>query len=154
VADWLDSIPGADPEARTQTEARIGRLVGKRLLPLAKRMDPGLRRRVGRIFRFADVVLTPTTARLPLRVGALDGLNYSKTQSASAAACPFAWTWNVLGWPGVNVPAGFTSDGLPFGAQLLGPASSEELLISLAAQLESVERWYENVPPHAFAPVP
>ena len=53
----------------------------------------------------------------------------------------------MLGWPGVNVPAGFTDDGLPLGAQLLGPANSEELLISLAAQLESVERWYERRPP-------
>jgi amidase len=146
VADWLDSIPGADPEARTQTEARIGRLVGKRLLPLAKRMDPGLRRRVGRIFQFADVVLTPTTARLPLRVGALDGLNYSKTQSASAAACPFAWTWNVLGWPGVNVPAGLSASGLPIGAQLLGHDSDEATLISLAAQLEQAEGWTERRP--------
>ncbi|MCW2912120.1 MAG: Amidase [Actinomycetia bacterium] len=147
VADWLDSIPGADPEARTETEAKIGRIVGKRLLPVARRLDPYLRRRVGRIFRIADVVLTPTTARLPLRVGALDGAGYHKTQSASAAACPFAWTWNVLGWPGVNVPAGLSSGGLPIGAQLLGHDSDEATLISLAAQLEQAEGWTERRPP-------
>nr|WP_244224220.1 amidase family protein [Streptomyces tirandamycinicus] len=56
------------------------------------------------------------------------------------------WPWNVLGWPGVNVPAGFTSDGLPVGAQLLGPEGTEELLISLAAQLEADRRWYEHRP--------
>ncbi|MFE6131611.1 amidase family protein, partial [Streptomyces sp. NPDC056437] len=63
-----------------------------------------------------------------------------------AAACPYAWPWNVLGWPGVNVPAGLTADGLPVGAQLLGPAGSEETLISLAAQLEADQRWYEKRP--------
>ena len=62
------------------------------------------------------------------------------------SACPYAWPWNVLGWPGVNVPAGLTPDGLPIGAQLLGPASSEPLLISLAAQLEGVERWADRAP--------
>ncbi|MFI0450643.1 amidase [Actinomadura sp. 6N118] len=146
VADWLDSIPNPVPEPRTAVEARLGRLVGKRLLPLAKRMDPGLRRRVGRIFQYADVVLTPTTAQLPLKVGAFDGAGYQKTQSGVAAACPYAWTWNVLGWPGVNVPAGFSSSGLPIGAQLLGHDSDEATLISLAAQLEKAEGWAERHP--------
>lgn len=141
AADRLDMMNDPRPERRTEVEARIGRLVGRRLLPLAKRMDPGLRRRVGRIFQVADVVLTPTTARLPLRVGAFDGAGYQRTQSGSAAACPYAWTWNVLGWPGVNVPAGFSRSGLPIGAQLLGHDSDEATIISLAAQLEAVEGW-------------
>ncbi|MWK33255.1 amidase [Actinomadura sp. J1-007] len=146
VADRLDMMNDPRPERRTEVEARIGRLVGRRLLPLAKRMDPGLRRRVGRIFQVADVVLTPTTARLPLRVGAFDGAGYQRTQSGSAAACPYAWTWNVLGWPGVNVPAGFSRSGLPIGAQLLGHDSDEATIISLAAQLEAVEGWTDRRP--------
>jgi amidase len=63
------------------------------------------------------------------------------------SACPYAWPWNVLGWPGVNVPAGLTDDGLPVGAQLLGPSGSERRLVSLAAQLESVEKWADRRPP-------
>lgn len=47
------------------------------------------------------------------------------------------------------MPAGFTGAGLPIGAQLLGPASSEARLISLAAQLESSRRWHEEVAPVA-----
>ena len=66
------------------------------------------------------------------------------------AACPYTWPWNVLGWPGVNVPAGITADGLPVGAQLLGPANSEGRLLRLAAQLERVERWAERRPPLAW----
>lgn len=153
VADWLDSIPNARPEHRTEVEARIGRVAGKRLLPLAKRMDPYLRRKVGRVFRIADVVLTPTTAQPPLKVGAFDGKGYRKTQSGVVAACPYAWTWNVLGWPGVNVPAGFTGSGLPIGAQLLGHDSDEATLISLAAQLESAEGWAERRPPVLSIPL-
>jgi len=53
----------------------------------------------------------------------------------------------VIGWPGVNVPAGLTDGGLPIGVQLLGPASSEELLISLAAELEAEEGWHARRPP-------
>jgi len=51
-------------------------------------------------------------------------------------ACPYTWPWNVLGWPAVNVPAGRTNGGLPIGAQLLGQADSEPMLLSLAAELQ------------------
>lgn len=152
VADWLDSLPGARPEPRTAAEARIGRTVGRRLLPLARRMDPGLRRRIGRIFQYADVVLTPTTAQLPLKVGAFDGVPYRRTQSGVAAACPYCWPWNVLGWPAVNVPAGLSREGLPIGAQLLGHDSDEATLISLAAELEAVEGWTRRRPEALSSP--
>jgi amidase len=102
---------------------------------------------VGRIFRRYDVVLAPTTAKPPQPVGVIDGLGNWDTDRTVVGACPYAWAWNVLGWPGVNVPAGLTDDGLPVGAQLLGPARSEGLLLSLAAQLESEERWHERRPP-------
>ncbi|MBE1534846.1 amidase [Actinomadura algeriensis] len=154
VADMIDSMADPRPEARTEVEARIGRVVGRRLLPLAKKMDPYLWRKVGRIFRYADVVLTPTTASTPLRVGAFEGAGYRRTQSGVAAACPYAWTWNVLGWPGVNVPAGLTRDGLPIGAQLLGHDSDEATLISLAAQLEAVEGWTERRAPDGSLSTP
>jgi amidase len=61
--------------------------------------------------------------------------------------CPYAWPWNVVGWPGVNVPAGFTTSGLPLGCQLLGPYASEARLVSLAAQLEADRRWDLLRPP-------
>lgn len=79
-------------------------------------------------------------------------LNGWRTDRAMIAACPYAWPWNVLGWPGVNVPAGFTGDGLPVGAQLLGPANSEPRLISLAAQLEADQRWFEKWPENHQGP--
>ena len=62
------------------------------------------------------------------------------------AACPVTWPWNVLGWPSINVPAGFTSDGLPIGVQLMGPENSEPLLVSLAAELEAVSGWSSRQP--------
>ena len=65
-------------------------------------------------------------------------------------ACPYTWPWNVLGWPGVSVPAGFV-DGLPVGAQLLGPANSEGLLLALAAELEEKLRWQDATPPDPVA---
>ncbi|NJP80082.1 amidase, partial [Streptomyces sp. AA8] len=102
---------------------------------------------VGEIFDRFDVVLTPTTAVPPLRNGELSDLSSSRTDATMIAACPYSWPWNVLGWPGMSIPAGFTEQHrLPLGAQLLGPAHSEPRLISLAAQLEAEERWFEQWP--------
>ena len=98
------------------------------------------------MFGDIDVLLTPTTATPPPAIGSFDGLSGWQTDQSMIAACPYAWPWNVLGWPGVNVPAGLTADGLPLGAQLLGPSHSEERLISVAAQLEEELRWPDRRP--------
>lgn len=146
VADMLDDVPNAVPELATRTEAFLGRHIGRRLLPAARRAEPGLRRRIGRIFDRADVVLTPVTAQLPLRAGALTGRNWWTSGNLSVAACPFCWAWNVLGWPGISVPAGLSATGLPIGAQFLGRENDEVTLLRLAAQLEAAERWPDRRP--------
>ncbi|WP_322657517.1 amidase [Streptomyces justiciae] len=134
-------------DRRTRDAARLGRLLGGAPLRAARRAEAVLHRRIGAFFTSYDVVLAPTTAAPPPRIGSMLPLGGFATDRAMIAACPYAWPWNVLGWPGVNVPAGFVDGGLPVGAQLLGPANSEPLLISLAAQLEAELRWHEAWPP-------
>ena len=95
-----------------------------------------LRRRIGQIFERVDVVLTPTTAKPPSRIGAHAG-GYWATSTAVSAACPFGFAWNVTGWPGLSVPAGRTASGLPIGVQLLGRENDEATLLALGAELES-----------------
>ena len=148
LRDWHDRVP--DPtllDPRTRHNARVGALVGGPVLALARALERPLRARIGRVFRRADVVLTPTTAQPPLPIGSIDGLSGWATDKVVVGACPYAWPWNVLGWPGLNVPAGLTDDGLPVGAQLLGPANSEPRLLALGAQLEAVEGWAQRTPP-------
>ncbi|MFE0516292.1 amidase [Streptomyces sp. NPDC058964] len=138
-------------DRRTRDAARLGRLLGGAPLRVARRAEAALHRRIGGFFGTYDVILAPTTAAPPPRIGSMANLGGLATDRAMIAACPYAWPWNVLGWPGVNVPAGFVDGGLPVGAQLLGPGNSEALLISLAAQLEAELRWHELWPPDHLA---
>jgi amidase len=152
LGTWADRNVDAQELLDPRTRHAIG--VGRRLRPLlgtARRMEWLFQRRVGRIFDRFDVVLAPTTAQPPPRIGTFDGLGNWDTDKVMVGACPYAWPWNVLGWPGVNVPAGLTDHGLPVGAQLLGPANSEPLLLALAAQLEAAEGWADRRPPVAAA---
>jgi amidase len=137
-------------EPRTRTHARIGKALGGFPLRLSRAAEPALRRRAGRVFDRFDVVLTPTTAKPPPRIGSLEGRGYWATSSTAGAICPFAFAWNVVGWPGLNVPAGFTENGLPIGAQLLGRENDEATLLALGAQLEAVAdgEWGMQPPLH------
>jgi amidase len=138
VEAWLGEreIDRSQLEPRTRVHARMGRLLSGPPLRAARAAEPSFRRRMGAIFDRVDLVLTPTTAEPPPRIDHLRGRGYWATSTAASAACPFAWPWNVVGWPAISVPAGFTAAGLPIGAQLVAPAEGEALLLSLAAQLE------------------
>ncbi len=147
VRSWMRRVPDAALlDARTRENARTGALLGGPLLALARLAEKPLQLQLGTVFRGNDVVLAPTTAQPPPAIGAIDGLTNWQTDKRMIAACPYSWPWNVVGWPGVSVPAGLV-DGLPVGATLLGPANSEGLLLSLAAQLQEAERWHERRPP-------
>jgi amidase len=146
IRQWAKSAPDRSQlDPRTRHAVRLGGALRPLLGParLAERLAAW---RIGGVFRRFDVVLAPTTAEPPLPIGACEGLGSWETDKRIVAACPYAWPWNILGWPGLNVPAGFTPHGLPVGAQLLGPANSEALLLALGAQLEAERRWYEYRP--------
>jgi amidase len=147
VAEWEGRVPNAELlDHRTREGARNGRVLGGPLLALARASERRYRRTIGAIFDDFDVLIAPTTAKPPPAVGAIAGRSSIATDRIMVGACPFAWPWNVLGWPGITVPSGFV-DGLPVGTQLLGPANSEPLLLSLAAELEAELRWHEQRPP-------
>ncbi len=151
VHQWVAKAPDRSLlDARTRSTAMLGAIIEKSVLGFARSLEPRFQRRVGAIFGQCDVLVVPTSASPPIPIGKAQGLRSNATQKLIAGACPFAWAWNVLGWPGISVPAGLTSDGLPFGVQLLGPAGSEPLLLSIAAQLERAERWQDRIAP--FAP--
>ncbi len=147
LVEWADRIgSGVALDARTQANIRLGRLLSQQVLRRAREHEEAARHRVGSIFDAVDVVLAPTTAQPPPNVNRFDNLGGTATDRAMIAACPLTWPWNVLGWPSINVPAGFTSDGLPIGVQLMGPENSEPLLVSLAAELEAVSDWSSRQP--------
>src|SRR5947209_9555108 len=147
LRDWEERLgDGVIWDPRTLSNLRMGHVMGEAILRSARRHEAADQRRVGSIFDIVDVVLAPTTAQPPPLARAFDRLGGLGTDRTMIAACPLTWPWNVLGWPSINVPAGFTSDGLPIGVQLMGPANSEGMLISLAAELEAVCGWSTKQP--------
>jgi amidase len=101
-----------------------------------------------------DVLLTPTLAKPPIEIGALEpkeGEQPLQMLMNSAEWVPFTPVWNVTGQPAISLPLHETDGGLPVGIQLVGPPAGEELLLSLSAQIEAAAPWADRRPALAVA---
>jgi amidase len=150
VAD--DAAALAHPERlerRTRSMVRMGQALSGPAIKRARAHEAATTARLGRLFADHDVLLTPATAQLPLKVGRYEGRGALWTFNGSARYTPYTPPWNVTGQPAASVPAGFTSAGVPLGVQLVGRVHDEATLLSLAAQLEAARPWAERRPPLA-----
>ncbi len=93
-----------------------------------------------------DVLVLPTYLDSAIRVGQYADLTPEETLEQIiqwTAPCP---PFNASGQPAIALPAGFDSEGLPIGIQLVGKPGAETTLISLAAQLEIAHPWQHHRP--------
>jgi amidase len=97
-----------------------------------------------------DVLLTPGLGQRPVPIGSI---NPQKTDDPfttlipeSSDFTPYTAVWNVTGQPAISLPLLQGDDGLPTSIQLVGPPIGEELLLSLAAQLEAERPWADRRP--------
>jgi len=58
----------------------------------------------------------------------------------------FTLSANLAGIPGISVPCGFSSEGLPIGLQILGKHFDEEILLNIAYQFEQATDWHTRKP--------
>jgi len=82
-------------------------------------------------FTQCDVLLTPTTPTPAYELGA------KSTPLEMYLGDIFTLACNLAGLPGMSVPCGLTSTGLPVGAQLLGKALDEATLLRTGAVIEA-----------------
>lgn len=95
-----------------------------------------------------DAVLTPTLASPPVTVGALrDDADPARDFENQKAFTPWTSAWNVTGLPAISLPLHWTPDGLPVGVMLAARPAEDELLLSLAAQIEEAVGGFERRPP-------
>jgi amidase len=94
-----------------------------------------------------DMVLTPTLAQPPLRVGEIrDDADPARDFENQKAFTPFTSMWNLTGMPAASLPLHVTGDGLPVGVMLAARPAEEHLLLALSAQVESAAPWADRHP--------
>jgi amidase len=105
-------------------------------------------RRIIKHFDLYDAIVTPALARRPLAIGELHGRGPHPWEHyrRSGYFTPYSGVVNITGLPAVSLPLYHGSDGLPTGVQLIGCPVSEDVLLSLAAQLEAALPWAQRRP--------
>jgi amidase len=128
-------------ERRTRETCRLGAWVTPKVVDAALKATERVSAKANRVFDQVDVLLTPSIAHRPPRVGILARTGTVRASLKALPAITYAAMWNVAGNPACSVPSGTGTDGLPVGVQLVGPTDGEEVLFSLAAQLERARPW-------------
>jgi len=142
-------VPGAgDLEPVTRLTAEQGSKISAEAYIRAVQTFHRTARQLGSFFERYDVLLSPTVARthLPLGTVRMDG-SLADYEEGLAALVPFTSLCNMTGVPAMSVPLAWTGDGLPLGMHFVSRLGAEEMLFSLAAQLEQARPWRERRPP-------
>jgi Asp-tRNA(Asn)/Glu-tRNA(Gln) amidotransferase A subunit family amidase len=105
-------------------------------------------RQVARWFDNYDIVLSPTLADLPAKIGVLD-MNTDDPEGYGrhvAQYTAFTAPYNASGNPAATVPLHWAGNGLPVGVQLGGRYGDEATLLRVSAQLEQARPWFNRRP--------
>ena len=87
-------------------------------------------------YKRCDIIATPTAPSPAFKIG-----ERTEAPLTMYLSDIFTISCNLAGIPGISVPCGLTSGGLPIGLQLLGKTLGEEELLRAADAYERVSGW-------------
>jgi amidase len=111
---------------------------------LAKRSQ--IIRRILALWDDFDVLLTPGLARTAIDAQGAFGKPAPLAIDIAGRFTPYTPMFNLTGQPAITLPAGIGADGLPLSVQLVGRPGAEDVLYSLAGQIEQAEPWAQRRP--------
>ena len=147
IAQDAAGLPAGALEERTAKMARRGERMARKVKPASA--DPFAGRAARWISGF-DALITPTLARPAVPIGTWAGKGWFPT-ALSVGNWLCTTPWNLAGLPAISVPA--PASGLPVGVQIAAPAGGENMILSIAAELEHLRPW-PQLAPLAAAPGP
>lgn len=92
-------------------------------------------------FLDVDVILTPTTTST-----AFNMTNNIMTPQQMYLSDIYTVSVNLAGLPGISFPVGFSQNGLPIGAQLIGKRFCEDTILRITHAYQQVTDWHTQYP--------
>ncbi|MBK5222891.1 MAG: amidase [Acidimicrobiia bacterium] len=144
---WLDLEPDMWPSVADDVTLHVRRSFEQTesfTLPRYARVlerRQQLQRDMAAMYADVDVWLTPTTAVAAFAAEGPPPKEIAGVEVGPAMATPFTMLSNLTGGPACSVPAGFTSEGLPVGLQIMGRRHADEVVLRLARIFEQSQPW-------------
>ena len=106
-------------------------------------------RRLAEFHQTHDLLLTPTLAQRPVKLGHLSMVvdDVDAYWDRLFRFIPFTPQQNFSGQPAISLPMHWSDDGLPIGIQLAAGFGDEATLLRVASQLERAAPWADRIPP-------
>ena len=104
----------------------------------ARRMQVEVRRDFQQFFRNYNLLILPTT---PFAAPLIEG---SDAIEQAGKLTRFTAPFNLAGLPSISIPCGFTNEGLPIGAQLVGNYWDEATVLRAANAYEKNTKWMDG----------
>ena len=143
--------PLADDEVEpvTRATAERGRTISGATYSRARTVFDQAAVAVARLLSTYDVFLSPVLAAPPALLGelSLSPDDVSRWGDKVGAYTPFTALANQTGVPAMSVPLHWNAEGLPIGVMFTAPFAREDVLFTLAAQLEEAQPWVARRPP-------
>jgi amidase len=134
-------------ESLTRQMSAMGRyLVSARRRDKLLERRPRTSARIMGLWDDCDVLLTPGLAETAIKADGGYGKPAPVAINIAGRFTPFTAVFNYTGQPAVTIPAGLGVDGLPLSVQLVGRPGAEDVLYSLAGQIEQAAPWAERRP--------
>lgn len=102
----------------------------------AQRVRTVLARDFSKIWKHLDCLMTPATPMTAPKIGEMSVAFGSFNEDVRTAATRLTRPFNVLGWPALALPCGFSNAGMPIGLQVVGPPQQEDTLLQAGAAFE------------------
>jgi amidase len=102
--------------------------------------------RITALWNEIDVLVTPGLARTAIDAEGAFGKSALAAINLGGRFTPFTPLYNLTGQPAITIPAGLGTDGLPLSVQLVGRLGAEDVLYSLAGQIEAAAPWAQRRP--------
>ena len=156
VVDMVDRTrrsPVQEDELEPFTWALVEafRARGPQALPFSRAVFADAVRSYRESTRPYDVVLTPTLATEPWKIGHLSPvLERAELVRRTGRSVGYTPIQNIAGCPAMSVPLAWSERGLPIGMHFAAAHGAEAMLLGLAYQLEEARPWRDRWPPYSI----